>query len=144
MASETVPIKDVLKLIRSHADGNENDFTEAALEIAKELKNDELAGYIYAQFGMIPTFSPDQGLNDYSKIQFAAMFELSTEQVNAANFDMIFAEKRKRDLDLGMSITRGKEWVEYQQGTLTIYKKQLFVFTREELKQYAAQIRKQI
>ncbi len=56
-----VTVKPVLALIAAHCDGDKNRVKEKALEIAEELElnnKQELADYIYAQYHLIPTFSP--------------------------------------------------------------------------------------
>ena len=57
----TVPIKDVLRMIQFHAEGNHEQVKALAVELADELgKNghDELAMYILAQYSLIPTWRP--------------------------------------------------------------------------------------
>lgn len=54
-----VTVKPVLKMIQAQAAGDAEAAKAAALEIAKELdenNQDELAQYIYAQYRLIPTF----------------------------------------------------------------------------------------
>lgn len=54
-----VTVKPVLSLIRAHLDKDEYKFKELCLEIARELElndKEELALYIYAQFGLVNTF----------------------------------------------------------------------------------------
>ena len=55
-----VTVKPVLKLIRAYTENDHQTVKEASLEIARELElNDkqELALYIYAQFGLVNTFT---------------------------------------------------------------------------------------
>ena len=57
----TVKVKSVLILIQAHTEDDKDKFKDAAVEIAKELQSNgeqELALYIYAQFGMVNTFIP--------------------------------------------------------------------------------------
>jgi len=54
-----VTVKNVLALIVAHTSKDEYAFKERAIDIAEELTmngKDELAHYIYAQFGMVRTF----------------------------------------------------------------------------------------
>lgn len=54
-----VMAKNVLSLISAHTEKNEQMFKEVSLEIAHELElngKDELAHYIYAQYGLVRTF----------------------------------------------------------------------------------------
>lgn len=55
-----VSVKPVLSLIVAHTEGDKTRFKEEAMKIARELElngKDELAMYIYAQFGLVNTFN---------------------------------------------------------------------------------------
>lgn len=55
-----IEAKTVLSLIRAFADGKEDRFKDIAIDLANKLDqsgDSELAQYILAQFGMIPTFT---------------------------------------------------------------------------------------
>jgi hypothetical protein len=54
-----VTVKPVLGLIAAYTDRDHERFKGYAIDIARELElnnKDELAQYIYAQFGLVPTF----------------------------------------------------------------------------------------
>ena len=55
-----VTVKPVLAMIVAFKENDSNKFKENALEIAKELElnnENDLALYIYAQFGLVSTFN---------------------------------------------------------------------------------------
>lgn len=55
-----VTIKPVLSMVAAYTSGNKAEFKEQAYKVAKELElnnKQELALYIYAQFGDVNTFS---------------------------------------------------------------------------------------
>lgn len=56
-----VAVNNVLTMIKSHVDKDDEAFQKAAVTVAAELlafNEEELALYIYAQFNLIPTFVP--------------------------------------------------------------------------------------
>lgn len=61
MVEKKVKLKPVLRLINAYADKDDEAFKNACREIARELdaKNEEeLAQYVLAQIGDVPTFIP--------------------------------------------------------------------------------------
>lgn len=66
-----IEAKTVLSMIRAIADGKEDRFKDIAVDLAYKLEKDgdsELAQYILAQFGMIPTFTTGEIETEDSKI----------------------------------------------------------------------------
>lgn len=66
-----IEAKTVLSLIRAFADGKEDRFKDIAINLAYKLDQDgesELAQYILAQFGMIPTFTTGEIETEDTKI----------------------------------------------------------------------------
>lgn len=57
----TVPIKDVLRFIQFHAEGDHESVKNLAVDLAVQLEKDghsELSQYILAQYQLIPTWVP--------------------------------------------------------------------------------------
>lgn len=87
-----VEAKTVLSLIRAFADGKEDRFKDIAVDWAYKLEQNgqsELAQYILAQFGMIPTFSTGEIETEDSKIDDRILEVLHTAKTQTKSGDRL-------------------------------------------------------
>jgi hypothetical protein len=70
------------------------------------------------------------------KIEFHANVAIDREQIKQAKFNIINAKQDTQARELGLLIARTKGWKTHPAGDLHISELDLYVFTRNELKDY--------
>lgn len=118
-----IEAKTVLSLIRAIADDKQDRFKDIAVDLAYKLERDgesELAQYILAQFGMIPTFSTGEIETEDAKIDERIHDVLHAAKTQSKSTDRLvhicwlidgIGLYQKSDGKFGHSIDKTKQYV---------------------------------